>query len=202
MRAVLVILFGLAAAFGPSSVRAFDPGDLARVAKTSRCYGCDLLGADFRKRKLYHANLGDSDLRLAQFVGAKLDGARFIESDLRGASFRGVSMRFANLRSANLYGVDFRGADLVATRLNGTNLRAADLTDANLGAGELIRADVSGADFTRTRLYGTNLVGVIGLTQAQLDGACGDKTTKLPRGLAINRCTVGRNFRAPLPFGK
>lgn len=202
MKVVFVVLLGLATTLGSVPVRAFNSGDLALVRKTSRCYGCDLLGADFRKRAMYHANIGDSDLRLAQFAGAELDGARFINSDLRGASLRGVSMRFANLLSANLYGVDFHGADLMATRLNGTNLRAADFSDANLDAADLIRADVSGADFTRTRLYGANLVGIIGLTQVQLDAACGDKTTKLPRGLAINRCSHGRDFRAPLPFGK
>jgi hypothetical protein len=28
----------------------------------------------------------------------------------------------------------------------------------------------------------------VGLTQRQLDGACGDETTTLPRGLRIPRC--------------
>jgi len=50
---------------------------------------------------------------------------------------------------------------------------------------------MAGADFTRaityfTKLEDADLSEVIGLTQAQLDDACGDETTKLPAGLVAS----------------
>ena len=39
-----------------------------------------------------------------------------------------------------------------------------------------------------TNLAGADLSGATGLTQKQLDQACGDKETKLPEGLTIKPC--------------
>jgi uncharacterized protein YjbI with pentapeptide repeats len=45
-------------------------------------------------------------------------------------------------------------------------------------------ADLTGAYTLLIRIEGTDLSGVMGLTQQQLDIACGDAETKLPEGLA------------------
>jgi uncharacterized protein YjbI with pentapeptide repeats len=81
------------------------------------------------------------------------------EADLIGAKLRGADMRGANLRGAYLIAADLRGADL----------RAADLI---------------GADFRDADIRGANLTGSLFLTQAQLNAARGDGSTKLPRSLS------------------
>lgn len=75
-------------------------------------------------------------------------------ADLVGAQLRGADLRGADLRGALLLGADLRGADLRGADLLGTDLRGADL---------------SGADLT----------GALFLTQPQVDGARGDRTTAL-----------------------
>ncbi|MGP4004773.1 pentapeptide repeat-containing protein [Streptomyces sp. 8N706] len=81
-----------------------------------------------------------------------------------------------------------RGADLVGARLAGANLRGATLRGACLIAADLQRADLRtadliGADLRDADLSGADLTGSIFLTQAQLNAAKGDATTKLPRTL-------------------
>jgi uncharacterized protein YjbI with pentapeptide repeats len=79
-------------------------------------------------------------------------------ADLIGANLRGVDLRGANLRGAYLIAADLRGADL-----RGADLIGADFRDA----------DISGADLTESFF----------LTQAQLNAAKGDTSTKLPPSL-------------------
>jgi Pentapeptide repeats (8 copies) len=66
--------------------------------------------------------------------------------------------------------------------LGGANLNGADLSGANLGGADLLGANLLGA-----RLDGADLRGADGLTQNQLDKACGEDT-KLPSGLTIKPC--------------
>ena len=74
---------------------------------------------------------------------------------------------------ANFTGVSFRGAELSAANLAGAKMDSADLT---------------GAKTSITSFLGTDLRKVKGLTQTQLDVACGDAATKLPPGLVIHTC--------------
>ncbi len=82
------------------------------------------------------------------------------------------------LRRANLEGADLRGADLSNSNLARANLKGANLTGANLKNTVLFRADLRGADLTDAK----------GLKQDRLNRACGDATTKLPRGLRVRPC--------------
>jgi len=79
-------------------------------------------------------------------------------ADLIGAKLNGADLRYANLRGAYLIAADLRGADL----------RAADLI---------------GADFRDAGIRGANLTGCLFLTQAQVQAAVGDASTKLPPSL-------------------
>ena len=67
-------------------------------------------------------------------------------------------LRSANLSKAILRFADLRGADLVKADLSGTDLSDADLSD------------------------------VKNLTQAQLDKACGNANTKLPKEITLKPC--------------
>jgi hypothetical protein len=84
-------------------------------------------------------------------------------------------------------GPDRRGADLVGADLRGADLRDADLRGAYLIGADLRRADLRRADLTGADVRGANLAGAdlgtaIFVTQAQLDSAGGDATTRLPDG--------------------
>ena len=84
---------------------------------------------------------------------------------------------------ANLEGADLEGADLRRANLRRANLRRAFLTDA-----DLVGAFLTGADLTDADLGGADLTGAFlrdtGLTQPQLDSACGRRDPiAIPVGL-------------------
>lgn len=78
-------------------------------------------------------------------------------------------------RGMDLIGAKLRNADLRCANLRGAYLIAADLRGADLRVADLIGADVRDAD-----LRGADLRGSIFLTQAQLNSAKGNASTKLP----------------------
>ena len=73
---------------------------------------------------------------------------------------------------------DFTGASFAEANLNSARLRDADFARANFADANLLRADIRGADLSAAR----------GLTQAQINSACGDEDTGLPRGLTVREC--------------
>lgn len=83
-----------------------------------------------------------------------------------------------NLRGADLAGKNLRDADLANANLRGACLIGADLRGADLRGADVIGVDLRGAELT-----GADLTGAIFLTQAQVEAAKGDATTKLPRSL-------------------
>lgn len=102
------------------------------------------------------------------------------------------------LVDARLSGGDFRRAkfhDAVMSRVLATDclFDEADFSGAILDDGDFARArflstNFAGASLRATRLNGADLSSALGLTQEQLDEACGDEATKLPRGLRLARC--------------
>lgn len=78
-------------------------------------------------------------------------------------------------RSADLIAADLRRVDL-----KGANLRGAYLIAADLRGNDLRGTDFIGADFRDTDLRGADLSKSIFLTQAQINSAKGDITTKIP----------------------
>jgi Pentapeptide repeats (8 copies) len=73
----------------------------------------------------------------------------------------------------DLSDASFRNTDLSHVNFSGAILKNADLTGAKLRAANISDADLSTAK---------------GLTQAQIDFACGDAATKLPRRLHVQFC--------------
>jgi hypothetical protein len=124
-------------------------------------------GANLSHAALSDANLSGTDLSGAILSNADLTGARLTKADLSGA----------NLFGANLSGTDLSGANLGNADLFGARLVKANLSNADLTGARLVKANLSGAN-----LSGANLLGARGLTQTQLDEACGDANTKLPEG--------------------
>jgi uncharacterized protein YjbI with pentapeptide repeats len=72
---------------------------------------------------------------------------------------------------------------------SGASFRNTDLTNADFARAKLDYADFAGARLSSASFRGTDLSHVKGLTQTQLDEACGDAATKLPRGLSVKVCS-------------
>jgi uncharacterized protein YjbI with pentapeptide repeats len=111
-------------------------------------------------------------------VGCDLKGADLAntcvkEHDLHGADFTGANASLMCMSFANFTGVSFKDADLSGANMAGAKMEGADLT---------------GAKTSITSFLGTDLRKVRGLTQAQLNVACGNAATKLPPSLKIHIC--------------
>lgn len=111
-------------------------------------------------------------------VGCNLSGADLTntcvkEHDLHGANFDGANATLMCMSFANFTNASFRGTELSGANLAGAKMDGADLT---------------GAKTSITSFLGTDLTRVKGLTQKQLDVACGDSKTKLPPGLKVHTC--------------
>lgn len=134
-----------------------------RVRGGDSCARCDLFQID-----LSYQNLGGRDF----------SGARIRQSDLSLATADRARFHGANMSLANMFGM---------------RASSADFTEANLDHATLVGAYFGGARFTGAVLSGANLSGAelndaTGLTQVQLNAACGDSSTVLPTGLTIPRC--------------
>jgi len=148
---------------GPITNQAERDDISARVRAGAACVNCDLF---------------QIDLSYQAIAGRDFSGARIRQADLSLATADGARFRGANLSLTNLFGARLSGADL-----SDANLDHATLVGAYLGG-----ARISGAVLDGANLSGAELAGTIGLTQTQLNTACGDATTTLPVGLTIRAC--------------
>ena len=176
-------LLGMALA---NPAAAFIQRAVEQLLRTSQCIRCDLRNADLRNRALNKANLSG-----AYLVGARLDNSALVGADLSGAHLAGADFSAANLERA-----DLTGADLTRTMLGGSRLRHAILSRARLSDAKLADADLTGARLEGTRLQGAELAQARGLTQEQLDQACGNQVTILPNGLRLSPCKENELDRA------
>lgn len=69
---------------------------------------------------------------------------------------------------------------------------------ANLRGARFDGADFRDADLRRANISGVDLSSARGLTQDQLDEACGDGATRAPKGLVVRACG-GRWIAPPAP---
>lgn len=162
------------AAIGAMSLTAFaqtpEQNDAARRATAARlmmgeknCASCDLFQVDLSYQELGSRNLTGARLRQADLSLSTFDNSKFA-----GANMSVVNAFGIRAERADFSGVNFEDAVLVGGSFNGARFNDANLAKANL----------SGSDFSTA----------IGLTQAQLDSACGDAETKLPKGLVLPTC--------------
>jgi uncharacterized protein YjbI with pentapeptide repeats len=83
---------------------------------------------------------------------------------------------------------DFSRAVLTRVDATGSRFEHCDFSSADLSHAKLVRARLNGARFNGAILSGADLREAEGLTQRQLDHACGDADTRLPRGLRVRSC--------------
>jgi len=167
---------------------AFKPSDVAMLRATRTCFKCDFRGVTLAGENHFKANLRETDMTGANLERTYLSQAFLEDAVLRGANLRGANLRFAKLQRADLTGANLTGAQLIVAWLQGTVLRGALLDGVDLQGADLAGADLTGASLARAKLFRTDLRKAKGLTQAQLDRACGDASTRLPPGLVARGC--------------
>jgi uncharacterized protein YjbI with pentapeptide repeats len=114
---------------------------------------------DCRHCYLAHADLTNQCVKHGDLEGAVFDDAKLTLMCMSFGDFKDASFRGADLSGANLAHAELDGADFSGARLTIASIRAADLSHAK------------------------------GLTQSQLDQACGDAETKLPANLHVKTCS-------------
>lgn len=129
----------------------------------------------------------------ASCAGCDLFQINLAYQNLAGRDFSGSRIRQADLTVATADRADFHGANLSLANLFGARLTGADLRNANLEGASLVGAYLGGAQFDGAALDGANLSGAEmetarGLSQSQLNTACGDAKTRLPAGLSVRTC--------------
>ncbi|MEM9053742.1 MAG: pentapeptide repeat-containing protein [Pseudomonadota bacterium] len=159
-----IALLTLTAGLFASSVAAQDAGQIASVQNGKSCSGCNLFQADLayrdsKKLDLSGARLRQADLSLTTYDDVNLSGANLSVANLFGARFNRANLSKANLQDAVAVGTYFGSSNFAGATLSGANLSGADLSIAR------------------------------GLTQAQLNQACGDASTRLPKGKTIPSCS-------------
>ncbi len=154
----LAVVFAIA-----ERASAQNAGQIERARGGGSCPHCNLFQADF-------ANL---ELKDRNFTGARLR-----QADMSAAVMNHTSMAGADLRDVNAYGAVFTGANFAGANLTNATFVGAYLQGANFRGANLSGVNFSGAEMDRA----------IGLTQGQLNEACGDDSTTLPRGLRLRSC--------------
>lgn len=127
------------------------------------CANCDLFQVDLSYQDLEDRDLTGARLRQADLSLSTVDRSRFA-----GANMSIVNAFGIRAEKADFSGVDFEDAVLVGGSFNGAKFVNAKLRNTN----------ISGSDLSTTT----------GLTQAQLNEACGDAETRLPNGLVVPAC--------------
>jgi uncharacterized protein YjbI with pentapeptide repeats len=148
---------------GPMGNQAERDAIAARVRAGASCANCDLFQIDLSYQNVAGRDFSGSRIRQSNFSLAIADRADFHGANLSLANLFGMRASHGNFTDANL-----EGATLVGAYLGGARLGGVVLTGANLSGAELASAT--------------------GLTQDQLNTACGDATTTLPAGLTVPAC--------------
>jgi uncharacterized protein YjbI with pentapeptide repeats len=148
---------------GPITNQAERDAIAARVRGGASCAGCDLFQISLAYQSVAGRNFAGARIRQADLSLTTADRANFHRANMSLTNFFGARLSGADLRDANLEGATFVGAYLGGARFSG--------------------AVLSGANFS-----GAELADAAGLTQAQLNTACGDATTTLPAGMTIPAC--------------
>jgi len=125
---------------------------------------------------------------------ADVDSIRSGNHDCPHCDLRGADLTNTCVKKGNVEGALFDNAKLVLMCMSYADFKGASFKGADMAGANLAHANVDGADFTGailsiTSIKGTDMRNARGLTQEQINGACGDADTKLPAGLTVHTCS-------------
>ncbi|WP_371823955.1 pentapeptide repeat-containing protein [Phyllobacterium sp. 628] len=152
--------------------------------------GANVKSANFEKSGLMKSSLAKAKASNANFNRVEAYRSNFSNISAENATFNSSELQRSNFSAANLKGASFERAELGRANFQKSDLSGVQFSFANLSRADLTGAVIDGtinfdkAFMFRTRIEGLNLTMVQGLQQAQIDLACGDNATKLPRGLS------------------
>lgn len=154
--------------------------------------GSNLSGAHFRRAYLIRATGSGVNMSRATLSDAMLNQASLVASNMSNADFRGADMsdgtftgsnfsgaRFINTQAS---GADFSGAVFTLSEMDHADFENAKFLGTYFHSAQFGHAFIGGAQFDDADLSGADLSEVRGLTQSQLDTACGNHDTRLPHG--------------------
>ena len=124
-------------------------------------------------------NLFQADLSYAEGKKQNLEASRLRQSNLALSTYDDVNLKGADLSVSNLFGARFNRSDF-----SNANLQRAIAVGTYFGSSNFAGANFAGANFS-----GADLAIARGLTQSQLNQACGDASTRLPKGKTIPTCS-------------
>lgn len=160
--------------------------------------GSNLESARFKRSFLIRAEAKSANMLRADFRDATLTEASFhnsvlVETDFRRADLSRAIFHSTDFDHANMTSASARGADFTGSKFNQTKVTHIDFEDAILNNGEFVDAQFGQSNLTGAKMIGTVLSGsdlsrTVGLTQIQLDAACGSSMTRLPVGLSVPYC--------------
>ncbi|MFB9373311.1 pentapeptide repeat-containing protein [Algimonas porphyrae] len=163
-----------------------------------KLHGSDLTGAHFRKAMLYGvqgeqvimrgAVLEDATLTEANLSHSTMRQANLHRAELTRGTFTDNDFQSANLMSASASSVDFTRSNFDRARLDNADLSSATLDGGQFTGVRFGFANLEKASLDQTNLSDADLTHVVGLTQEQLDQACGNMNTRLPDGLNLGYC--------------
>lgn len=159
----------------------------------------DLSFTDMRDTNLTGAVLEKATLIRTWFTGARLEKANFARVEAYRSTLENVAAQGASFASAELQRATFNGADLRYASFDKADLSRVSFDDAVLSGASFAYANLSRADLSKARVEGTigldrafmlltrieglDLSRATGLDQSQIEIACGDTETRLPKGL-------------------
>lgn len=101
-------------------------------------------------------------------------------------AFNGFGVKFKNSKIHNTH---FTNADLRSARFEAVSFLNARFSNTDLSGATFINTDLAGVEFDNVDFSGADLENVTGLDATHLQNICGNKETKLPKGIeGINPC--------------
>jgi uncharacterized protein YjbI with pentapeptide repeats len=142
------------------------------------------------------------DGQKADFCGAMLSRVKLQKTELKSAGFQMAMLADADFTGAILTEAQFQGANLSGAHFSKTDLRGAALDHAMLHLAQfrdslLHYASLHHAMLYQTQLQGVDLTEVKGLSQSQINMACLDDDTKLPKELYRPPPCQQKHFKKP-----
>ena len=162
----------------------FDNSNLSATS-FRRAY---LVGVSGKDVNLEKSVMPDSTLIEAKLTDSNLRFDNLIRADLSRGEFNGSIFNDSNLISVSAEGANFSGSHFANARADHINLTDANLNKTLLHDVKFGNAIFEGTTLKEADLSGADLRNVTGLTQAQLDTACGNYKTRLPVGMSLAYC--------------